>query len=450
MSKRIGKRVWSLAATLGVMAMLAALTAALLLPDSASAQPANPLKPSTPTLTATASATSPSEIMLSWTESSTKAGLAITGYEVQRRYGADPGFNALTTVSASATSHTDTGLMASTMYTYRVRANAGSFMSDWSAEMSATTMAASTNGGNGDMMDDVTVGGWSSSSNGGDTITITVTDGMRRDIDASFILVLEDDFVVPDSIPNGVVYFRQSEGDSGGARTYASVSIDSEDDSDDDDATYNVGDDSHTIQIYVPDMDPADATASGLGTTKYTIVIPKEAGIKNAGDSRDSKIGYQLVNSGGFVEGMTQMFGNDGSGDDKADSKVTTNPKVTLDDKNNKRGYELTISGTGFNKNSSATAYVLKGPAEPPAAAPSCATVIADGESIGSGTVGSDYKVTITTEVTGGGKGDFSPGETNYICIRDDNSPDRRVSASRQGVRAAAFHRGGAQRRCFR
>ena len=276
----------------------------------------------------------------------------------------------------------------------------------------------------------VTVSGWSSSSNGGDTITITVTDGMRRDIDASFILVLEDDFVVPDSIPNGVVYFRQSAGDSGGARTYASVSIDSEDDSDDDDATYNVGDDSHTIQIYVPDMDPADATASGLGTTKYTIVIPKEAGIKNAGDSRDSKIGYQLVNSGGFVEGMTQMFGNDGSGDDKADSKVTTNPKVTLDDKNNKRGYELTISGTGFNKNSSATAYVLKGQAEPPAAAPSCATVIADGESIGSGTVGSDYKVTITTEVTGGGKGDFSPGETNYICIRDDNSPERRVSAS--------------------
>ena len=278
---------------------------------------------------------------------------------------------------------------------------------------------------------DVDIDGFSSSSNGSDDVTIKVNDaGMPYlNIDDSIILVLHKDFTVPDSIANGVVYIRDRGGNSGGARLYSSVSVDSEDDSGDETDAYYVGDDSHTIQIYIPDTDPADDTAAGLMGRSFEIVIPKRAGIKNPGDAKSFAIGYQIARGGGFQSDMTQMFDNDGSGDDKMDSKITTQPKVSLDDENNKRGYELTITGSGFNKGSSATAYVLK---DRRTTEPTCEMVIDSGdkESLGSGTVGSDYKVAIVAEVTGGGKGDFSPGETNYICIRDDNSPTRRVSAS--------------------
>ena len=240
--------------------------------------------------------------------------------------------------------------------------------------------------------------------------------------------MLHKDFDVPDSIPNGVVFIRDAGGKSGGARLYANVSVDSEDDSGEMDGAYYVGDDAHTIQIYIPDTDPADDTAAGLMGRPFGIVIPKQAGIKNPGDANDFAIGYQIARGGGFQKNMTQMFDNDGSGDDKMDSKVTTLPKVSLDDENNKRGYELTITGSGFNKGSSATAYILKGQSSAPM---DCEALIAhsDKKSLGSGTVGSDYKVVITAEVTGGAKGKFSPGETNYICIRDDNSPTQRFSS---------------------
>ena len=334
------------------------------------------------------------------------------------------------------------------------------------------------NGGNGNgdmgMAGDVTATGWSSSSNGSDTLTISVKSGVGPlDIDDSIILVLEDDFAVPDSIPNGVVYFRQSKGPSGGARVYASVSVDSEDDE-------HAGDDAHTIQIYVPDMDPADNNAEGLSTDKFTIVIPKAAGIKNPGDAKNYgiegktpgfKVGYQILQgTASYDDENTMPLPN-----------VVVKPKVSLDDENNKRDYELTITGSGFNKGSSATAYVLAGalsteqwwdslnceemakydPMEREANMDNpycamyddlgddemevvqdvemddredgsniCMVVVGDGESIGSDTVDNDYKVTIMTEVTGGSKGDFVAGPNNRICVRDDNSPDRRLASA--------------------
>ena len=105
---------------------------------------------------------------------------------------------------------------------------------------------------------------------------------------------------------------------------------------------------------------------------------------------------------------------------------VVVKPKVSLDDENNKRGYELTITGTGFNKAAAPPAYVLKWPecgSDGLRSADRRRRYGCGGESLGSGTVGSDHKFVVTAEVTGGSKGDFSPGETNYICIRDDNSP---------------------------
>ena len=269
----------------------------------------------------------------------------------------------------------------------------------------------------------VAIGGWSSSGGGSETLVIQATNQGAMGIDDSIVLVLDDKFTVPGSVPTGTVFFKEPSGPSGGARVNASVVIDEEDD----DLT---GDDSHTIRIYVPDMDPADDKAQGITASRFGIVIDKAAGIKNPTEGEKTyAIGYQVLKgTDGYDSAGTQMFAVDDSASlgTLTDSKVAVRAKASLDDKNNKRGYELTITGSGFNKASNATAYVLKGQNT----APDCATVVADGESIGSGTVGDDHKVVITAEVTGGSKGDFSPGNTNYICIRDDNAPTRRISSA--------------------
>ena len=309
--------------------------------------------------------------------------------------------------------------------------------------------------------DTVSVSGWSSTGGGSDDVVIQVT-GQTLDIDDSIILVLDDKFSVPSSVPSGSVFIREPGGSSGGARVTASVSVDSEDD----DLT---GDDSHTIRVYVPDMNPADNMVAGI-TRDFAVVIAKAAGVKNPTEGEKTyAIGYQILRgTAGYTSGGTMEFDSNGSGD-PMDSMVHVRAKVSLDDENNKRGYELTITGTGFNSGSSATAYVahasaiaaywngldcdamnaLVGSSDTmgmgycrmwaPLSESQKANVAGEAigqnrgsvrESIGSGTVGSDHKVVVTTEVTGGSKGDFVPGDNNYIAILDDNAPTRRYSTS--------------------
>ena len=144
MSSKTKKHIWpaSLAMVLGLAVMV--MVAVLMLPvGSAQAQqPVNPLKPSTPVLTLTPN--SASQITLSWTASTTEAGLAITGYTVQRKSGAGD-FAAVSPAHAdTGTMYVDMGLTPSTSYTYQVRAMASSFQSEWSTEAMAMTMAAGT------------------------------------------------------------------------------------------------------------------------------------------------------------------------------------------------------------------------------------------------------------------------------------------------------------------
>ena len=405
MSNKTRKRIWpvSLVAAMGVVAMLAVLAVAALTPPAAQAQ-----QPFAPPANLQATVVSDTQIDLSW-----NPGLGETAYELQRQETGDPGWDVVSN-TISGTSYSDSGLTADTEYSYRVRGVNSAGESMWSSTVMATTMMTMTP----PAPDPVTVSGWSSSSNGSDDVTVMVSGAGALGVDDSIILVLEDDFSVPDSIPNGVVFFRQAGSPSQGARTYASVTVDSEDDN-------YAGDDAHTIRIYVPDMDPADNNVAGLADRDFAIIIPKQAGIKNPGDAKNYpgdnagfKAGYQILRgAAGYNKANTTALDN-----------VVVRPKVSLDDENNKRGYELTITGTGFNKGSSATAYVLKGQSAAPA---TCAELIAhdDSESLGSKTVDDSYKVVIMAEVTGGSKGDFSPGETNYICIRDDNAPERRLSS---------------------
>jgi len=86
-----------------------------------------------------ATAASPTQINLSWTASTDNVG--VTGYEIERCQGAGcSSFALLTTVTG--TSYSNTGLTASTSYSYRVRAaDAAGNKSAYSATASTTTPA---------------------------------------------------------------------------------------------------------------------------------------------------------------------------------------------------------------------------------------------------------------------------------------------------------------------
>ena len=90
-----------------------------------------------------ATAASGTQINLSWTASSDVVG--VTGYLIERCQGAGcTNFGQI--ANGTATSYSDTGLTASTSYTYRVRAvNSGNNVGDYSA-----TSTAVTTGGGGD------------------------------------------------------------------------------------------------------------------------------------------------------------------------------------------------------------------------------------------------------------------------------------------------------------
>ncbi len=86
-----------------------------------------------------ASAVSASEIELTWSDESGNE----TGFEIQSRQGTSGDYSDLTTTGADVESHTDTGLSASTTYSYRIRAVNDAGTSDWVNGASATTEGAS-------------------------------------------------------------------------------------------------------------------------------------------------------------------------------------------------------------------------------------------------------------------------------------------------------------------
>ena len=260
------------------------------------------------------------------------------------------------------------------------------------------------------------VGGFSPSPSGKADIKVTITTGGTDgtgglSIGSKVVVFLDDKFQVPDSFASGDVVFISYDSDSAGSPVSASVEVDDGD-------SEQLGEDAWAVIATLPNMGTEDDRAGIAVGQDLTLRIKKAAGIKSPTEAGDYEYGYQILKPVDTLD-FDGVMGV---------AEQTVDAKVGLSDENNKRGYELVVTGSGFNKDSSATAYVLKGQSSAPA--DGCATVIADGESIGSGSVGSDHNVAITAEVTGGSKGDFSPGETNYICIRDDNSPERRMSAS--------------------
>ena len=251
----------------------------------------------------------------------------------------------------------------------------------------------------------------STSASAGIELQLTIGSMPENAVAGSSVeLYLEDDFQVPDSIDRDTVYFRvtdpRSAATNDGGRVYATDPIEIDDDD------HYGGDDDWSIRVFIPDMNTGDDydgfNGPAMGNT-VVLVFTEAAGIKNPSEAGTHSVGYSVLGSDDDA--------NDGP--QKELGTVATAAKISLSDEDNDRGYELTVTGSGFNNGTSAAVHVLhKDLADPDddSTWPSCAEVITRGARAGIATVGSDDKVAVTFEVT---VPTFMAGKNNYICMVD-------------------------------
>ena len=193
----------------------------------------------------------------------------------------------------------------------------------------------------------------SSSTSASATVELQLTIGnFPEDASAgsSVELYLEDDYQVPDDIDPGSIYFivtnPRSDATGEGRRVYAVDAVEIDDDD------HFGGDDDWSIQVFIPDMNTGDDFDGFDGPTAgqtVTMVVTKAAGIKNPSEEGTHSVGYSVL----------------GPTDDNNDGPqawldyTRTLAKISLSDEDNSRGYELTVTGSGFNNGTSAAAHVL-------------------------------------------------------------------------------------------
>ncbi|MGI0088110.1 MAG: fibronectin type III domain-containing protein [Nitrosotalea sp.] len=114
--------------------------------NEASATPKDPATIPSPPTSLTATAVSSSQINLSWTAPSNNGGSPITGYKIERSADGSTSWSTIVpNTGTTGTTYSDTGLVASTAYTYRVSAINSVGTSVPSNTASATTSATSSN-----------------------------------------------------------------------------------------------------------------------------------------------------------------------------------------------------------------------------------------------------------------------------------------------------------------
>ena len=369
MINKTRKRIWpvSLAAVIGVVAMLAVLATVALPAGTARAQPTDPAKPTmVGGLTANPMETS---VTLTWT-AATMGAFSISGHEVEyQAAGASSWMSSADELTATATNHDVTGLTASTSYNFRVRAVAGSqgqFEGPWATVSAMTTDPGSGTGSTGmNGTSGASIVSSSTSASATVQLKLTIPDLTAADADklksggSSVVLYLEDQFKVPETIDRDTVYFTASgsasmdESTSNGRRVYATdpVEIDTDD-------HFTADKKDWDIQVLIPDMNTTDDDDySGFDGPKaeQTLILTftKSSGIKNDSEAGDHSVGYSILGP------------NDAVGDPQvkdagiAGAPLATVAKIALSDVDNDRGYELTVTGSGFNDGTSATVHVL-------------------------------------------------------------------------------------------
>ena len=286
-------------------------------------------------------------------------------------------------------------------------------------------------------------------------------------VGSSIVLYLEDDYQKPATIPTSSVYFvatPPTEETGSGARVYTAIApkIDTG-------AYFDADKSDISIRIFIPDMctsstdDCQGQNGVDAGQT-LTMVVEDTSGIKNPTEAGSHSAAFAILDPTDSVPGPAAV---------NKDYELLTVAKVKLSDVNNKRSYEMIVTGSGYNDGTTATVYTLANPtaaqwwdsldcaemitvvgmtpsgnAETDAENPyckmyagltsdqmtsvralfdaltagfklganGCDVVVASGTAIGSATVGKDDTAAIPVTVT---VPTFKPGKVNYICISD-------------------------------
>ena len=313
-----------------------------------------------------------------------------------------------------------------------------------------------------------------SSTTSSASIQIQVTIGALSETTESgsaIALYLEDDYEVPASIDRRHVWFTVSGvNDPSVSRVDADGNPDPNQEPDagrwyptddldiDTDNYYGGGDDSHIV-VYIPDMDTDDNADGYQGPAQgrtLTLTLHKNAGIKNPPEAGTHSMGYSLLPP------------DDSSVPDPPENALPnqfTYAKITLSDDDDSRGKVVTVTGSGFNNDVSASLYmrhyVTAGRYDATTGAPvagdpnqalmgdtphraqmtggdspetdaayntyragrvmtqaeTCADIIENGVRIGEGKiVGGDDKVQIEFTVA---NPPFQPGGGNLLCVAD-------------------------------
>ena len=238
-------------------------------------------------------------------------------------------------------------------------------------------------------------------------------------VGSSIVLYLEDDYQEPETIPASSVYFvaeSPTNAPTGnGARVYTTIApkIDTG-------AYFDEDKKDISIRVFIPDMctnatDACEGPNGPMQGQMLTMVVEDNSGIKNPTEAGMHSVLIDILGPADSVPSASATLArNDALRAAETEQTAVTLPKISLSDVDNIRGYELTITGSGFNDGTTASAYVLKAASAPA----NCAAIVSNPAStlIGSGLVGSDDKVVITADVT---VPTFGAGNVNQICMVD-------------------------------
>ena len=260
----------------------------------------------------------------------------------------------------------------------------------------------------------------STTSSGSPELKLTIASlPMDMAVGSSIVLYLEDDFQEPDSIPMTSVYLAAEDptttATGNGSRVYVTSPVKLKTGAYFDEDKKDIA-----IRVLVPDMCTTDTSdcqgANGLDAgQKVTLVIESDSGIKNPSEAGTHSVSFDLLGSTDPIPSASNVRGrNDAlrAADPSTELTLGTVAKITLSDVDNSRGYEMTVTGSGFNNGTTAGVYVYHTTGD----MPSCEMIINSGTNVGDAVVSSDDKAEVTFEVTAP---TFGPGNTNYICMVD-------------------------------
>ena len=253
----------------------------------------------------------------------------------------------------------------------------------------------------------------SSSTTGSAAVKLTLTIELAQDLTGSswVEIYLEDDYQEPGSIAKEDVVFEVQGTNPADTdppsnptlnTTFSAAAVEI-----DDGGEIDGEEDAVVISARIPDMRSGDDTGYPKTGQTLVMVVSDAAGIKNPSEQGSHSTGFAII--GGTDDRA-----------DVADTKLDDLPtwaKISLSAEDGGRGKEVTITGSGFNNDRNAEAFVLVADTKPM----DCMALVDhdDSESLGTATVGSDDKFSIVFTVH---QDEFDAGKVNWICAKDSES----------------------------